>query len=229
MDGFYTKKEAASVLGVSTRQVNNYMTEGHLARVYSGKRAWIPKADVQKLYDRISHGKSAGPEDTADMKERLTKLEHEVEVLKLGLGFGAPRKVRTEVDLLLLRQKFIDLLARKEWSKKQISGIADDLISIQESELLIVLDRHGVSGWLPLHQICDKMLVYLENHPEFPGNGFNILQTRLLRAREKFLGLVFVTSKVPSKNMARATYLHSSLTAPGEIDRRVLDYISTLN
>jgi len=225
MEGFYTREQAASVLGVSSRQVSNYMKDGHIGIIYSGRRAWLPKEDVQRLYDRARHGLAPGSGDLEEIKATVAKLVHEVEVLKLGLGFGAKSRLRSEPELLLLRQKFMDLLGETSWSRKQMSGIADDLISLQETEIINLVERNGATAWLPLQELVNNMLGYVESDPEFPAAGLDILQSRLQRAKERFISLIYVTAKVPSRRQGHAGALHEAMSPPGGMDQAILGYI----
>lgn len=225
MEGYYTKKQAANVLGVSVRQINNYLTEKHLRVVYQGKLAWIPKEDAQKLYARIGWGIPAGPEELEELQARLAVLERDVEVLKLGLGFGPGSKIREAPELLLLRNKFIDLLSHDNWTNRQISSVADDLIGVHEQELLTLYSRVGAIAWVPLDDLASRMVTYIETQPEYPTKGLEVLRSRLIRARDRFLGLVYVTSKIPARRSAQAATLMGVLNKNGPVDDAVLDYI----
>ena len=128
MDGFYTKEEASTILGVSLRQINYYMSRGTLRRLLQGNKAWIPREDVQTLYDNLQKGLPPGQEEVKGLFQRVDDLEKEVQVLKLGLGFGSKVKERGETELLLLRQSILDMLAKDQWTIKQMSDYADELI-----------------------------------------------------------------------------------------------------
>lgn len=225
MEGYYTKNEAANALGVSVRQVNNYLSEKHLRVVYQGKRAWIPKEDVQKLYARATWGMPAGPGDFEELQGRIAVLEKDLEVLKLGLGFGPGSKIREAPELLLLRNKFIDLLTQDNWTNRQISSVADDLISVHEQELLTLYNRVGPIAWIPLDDLASRMVTYLEAHPEYPTKGLEVLRSRLIRARDRFLGLVYVASKIPARRSEAAATLLGVLQTAGPVDDAVLGYI----
>lgn len=225
MEGYYTKKQAANVLGVTVRQISNYMSEKHLRVVYQGKKAWIPKGDVQRLYSRVTWSKSQGDDDILDLQHRLAALTRDVEVLKLSLGFGAHTKPRDVSELLLLRQKFMDLLAEDSWTNKQLSSIADDLISVHEEELLTLYTRVGSIAWIPLDHLSSKMITFIERHEAFPTKGLDVLRARLMKARDRFLGLVYVNSKIPAKRSVESATLMGLLDPLGSIDKAVMGYI----
>lgn len=225
MEGYYTKKQAANVLGVTVRQISNYMSEKHLRVVYQGKKAWIPKDDVQRLYSRVTWSKSQGDDDILDLQHRLAALTRDVEVLKLSLGFGAHTKPRDVSELLLLRQKFMDLLAEDSWTNKQLSSIADDLISVHEEELLTLYSRVGSVAWIPLDHLSSKMITFIERHEAFPTKGLDVLRARLMKARDRFLGLVYVNSKIPAKRSTESATLMGLLDPLGSMDKAIMEYI----
>lgn len=228
MEGYYTKKQAANVLSVSVRQISNYLSEKHLRVVYQGQRAWIPKEDVQRLFARATWGKPPGGDDFQELQNRLAILESDVEVLKLGLGFGAGSKIRDVAELLLLRQKFMDLMSLDTWTNKQLSAIADDLLSVQEQELLALYNRVGSIAWIPLDHLSSRMITYIERREDFPTKGLEVLRARLIKARDRFLGLVYVTSKLPAKRSVESVTLMGLLNPLGAIDKAILDYVLAL-
>lgn len=225
MEGYYTKKQAANMLGVSVRQVNNYLSEKHLRVVYQGRCAWIPKDDVARLYARATWGKKSSSDEVEELQGRISLLERDVEVLKLSLGFGPGSKIRDAVDLLLLRNKFIDLLCMDTWTMKQISSVADDLIGVHEQELLTLYNQVGSIAWVPLDDLAARMITYIENQPDYPKKGLEVLRTRLIKARDRFLGLIYVTSKIPSRRSTEAATLMGVVNSLGPVDNAVLNYI----
>lgn len=228
MEGYYTKKKAANVLGVTERQISNYLREKTLSVIYQGRRAWIPKEEVTALFARVTWGKPPNSEDMQEVLNRLKSLETEVEVLKLGLGFGAKTGPRGEADLLVLRQKFMDYLAEDKWTNRQISSIADDLMSIHEQELYTLIQRIGSVAWVPLDHLSTKMLGYLEGKKNYPDGGLGVLHTRLSRSRDRFLGLVYATSKLPARRREESATLMGLLKRIGPLDDAVLGYILAL-
>jgi len=50
---FYTKKEAAEVLGVCTKTVERYLLAGKLKGAKFGKAWKISDADIQAFYDAV--------------------------------------------------------------------------------------------------------------------------------------------------------------------------------
>ena len=85
MVGFYSKEEAANLLGVTTRQITNYLKNGKLRKVYHNKRVWIPHEDVHLIYENAKKGLVPQREEFSAMERRLRQLEETVEVLKLGI------------------------------------------------------------------------------------------------------------------------------------------------
>lgn len=227
MEGYYSKRSAANILGVTERQVNNYLKENLLKGIYQGRRLWIPKDEVERLHTRVTWGRAPQTEEFQEVRARIQVLENEMEVLKLGLGFGTRKGSRDLAQLMLLRRKFMDLLSETKWSNRQISSIADDLISVQERELLTMIDHVGPTAWVPLIQLVDRMRFFIETRKSFPSDGLEVLHTRLNRSRDRFLGLVHVTHKIERKKTDTAT-LMGLLDSIGPIDEAVLKYIDSL-
>ncbi len=195
MKGFYTKQEAASILGVSVRQINNYFNEDKLTRVYQGKRAWVPKKEVDELYARVTRGPRISKEDVFDLQDRVVKLEREVGVLKLGLGFGSKRARKSSTDLMVLRQRAMDDLSKKSWNIKRMSEVADLLMTLQDEEIAELLQSYGSGAWVPLCDLSHRMLLCIEGHKEYPGKGLDVLHTRMMRARDRFFGLIYASTR----------------------------------
>jgi hypothetical protein len=229
MEGFYTKQEAARLLGISVRQINNYFTERKLSRVIRGNKAWIPKAEVRHLYDRAKKGPLLQQEDLLDLMDRVDDLVQQVETLKLGLGYGSKRPLRGEDELLLLRQRVLDSMTKQVWDRKWMSEIADQLMGMQAEEISILAESCGPSAWIPLCDLSYRMLSYIETHPEYPGRGLDVLETRLIRARDRFFGLVHSTTKVDmgmSQRQAERVY-ESLQVPPNGIEMHVVEYLSS--
>lgn len=228
MKGFYTKEEASHVLGVSVRQINNYFNEAKLSRVYQGRRAWIPREQVEALYAKTARGPALSQETVSDLVDRVQKLESEIDVLKLGLGFGAKRPPRNETELLLLRQQMVDGLAKTSWSRRRMAEIADELKTIQEEEVTTLLTAAGPTAWAPMVDLSKRMLSYAESRDEYPEGGYEIVARRLRDSRDRFYGLIYASTKVgglvPSKKAERA--LEFMVVPQNSIERHIATYIS---
>lgn len=227
MEGYYDKVQTSSILGVSARQIQNYIKDGRLRRIYQGKKLWIPKSDVTALHEQISSGIRPGREEIHDMATRLKRLEEEVEVLKLGLGFGARGKPRKKVELLMMRQTILDALAKGRWTNREISEAATLVAQIQEEELINLYDEVGAAAWAPIMDLMKAMLRHVENQPEYPGAGLQTLQQRIIQAREKFLGLVYATTHTATRPIAlKAAQVYHTLKIPlGALDQYILSVI----
>jgi hypothetical protein len=227
MEGYYSKRATANILGVTERQVNNYLKENLLKGIYQGRRLWIPKDEVERLHTRVTWGRAPQEAELQETRARVQVLENEMEVLKLGLGFGSRAGARDLAQLMLLRRKFMDLLTDSKWTNRQISAIADDLISIQERELINLIDHVGPTAWVPLLQLVDRMRFFIETRKTYPSDGLEVLHTRLTRSRDRFLGLVQVTSKLERQKVETAT-LMGLINKLGPLDEAILKYIDSL-
>ena len=227
MEGFYDKNQAANLLGISTRQVTNYLKEGRLRKVYSGRKVWIPREDIHSLYENIKKGLSPSREELTELSHRVQRIEETLEVLKLGLGFGSKRQPRTETELLVLRQEFLDEMSNPGWSIRRMSEIADVTASLNEEDLLLLCRLKGEMAWSPLFELVGRMIPYVETHESYPERGLGTLHSRLVRAKDRLLGLISAATKVttalPKKE---ALLLRSQLDiTPGHIDVFIAKYI----
>ncbi len=227
--------EAAHILNMSAKQVAKLIRDGKLSSRKTGSWVYIPREEVHRLYGGIHWGAKSTQSkafqtrinsvEPTELGTRVKSLEQDLEVLKLGLGFGAPKRTRGLEELSLLRQKFLDLLGKKKWENKQISTVADDLISVNESELIMLAVEVGEIAWIPLDQLAQRMLSYIESRDDYPTKGLDVLHTRLTRARDRFLGLVFATCKAPDGLGKDILTLHGLLEPPGGVDKAILAYI----
>jgi hypothetical protein len=227
MVGFYTKEEAASVLGVSTRQITNYLNSGKLRKVYHNKRVWMPHEDVHLLYENVKKGLVPHREEFSAMEKRLRQIEETVEVLKLGMGFGATQPPKSESDLLLLHSGVLQDLASPSWEVNRISEIADLFVSLREEDLQTLCKIKGHIAWTPLFDLCNRMVNFVETHKSFPECGLGTLRTRLLKAKDRLLGLILVSSKIDtSLRREDAVELRKQLdVVPNQMDAFIAQYI----
>jgi predicted transcriptional regulator len=228
VEGFYSKSDVALILGVSARQVQNYVNDNRLRRVLDGNRSWIPKSDVDNMYAGKRQAGSAKLGDLKPIEERLRSLEESVEILKAGLGFAAPKSNRSEAELLMIRQRVLDDLARTGWSSARMSAVADDLATLSEKDVATLCALKGVTAWVPLFDLCKRMLVNIENHPSYPENGLDSLHSRMERARDRVYGLITSATKVRSGvPTAKALDMYELLRMkPGAVDTFIATYVA---
>jgi hypothetical protein len=228
MEGFYTKEEAANILGVSVRQVNNYLKAGRLTRVKRGSnRTWIPKRDVQLMYEDDERSVPPSPADIHALIDRVTDLEKQIEVLKMGIGFGTKTRLRTDAELLVIRQSFIDDLSKRRWSKRRIAEVGDELQKIREEEVGTLYRIVGPMAWVPLCDLATRMVAYVEQHADYPAQGLDVLLTRVLRARDRFYGMVYASTKIET-GLPRpaAVRVHKAMVVtPDAIEVHIMHYI----
>tara|TARA_B100000214_G_scaffold374319_2_gene356720 strand:+ start:1043 stop:1741 length:699 start_codon:yes stop_codon:yes gene_type:complete len=227
MVGFYTKEEASNLLGVTTRQITNYLTNGKLRKVYHNKRVWIPHEDVHLVYENAKKGLVPHREEFSAMEKRIKQLEETVEVLKLGIGFGASKPPKSESDLLLLHSEVLQDLSSPGWEVNRISEIADIFVSLQEDDLQNLCRIKGEVAWAPLFDLSDRMINFVEVHESYPECGLGTLRARLIKAKDRLLGLILVASKIDtSLPRKEAVRLRESLDIiPNQIDTFVARYI----
>tara|TARA_B100000131_G_scaffold306090_1_gene332794 strand:- start:193 stop:891 length:699 start_codon:yes stop_codon:yes gene_type:complete len=228
MEGFYTKRETANLLGVSDRQVTNYLNQGKLRKVYHERRAWIPQEDVHSLYENAKKSLVPRREELTELEKRLNRIESTVEVLKLGMGFGAKKQPLSESDLLLLRSEILSDLSNPGWNIGRMSEIADTMMSLREEDLQTLCALKGSAAWTPLFDLTNRMINYIETHESFPECGLGTLRGRLLQSKDRLLGLIQVSSKIDTSLQRKtAEEMRASLEVmPNQIDTFVSRYIS---
>ncbi len=227
-DRFYTKTEAANILGVSVRQVTNYLQNGKLRRVYDRRnRVQIPAEDVRKLYDDRRSPAVPTRDEVEALQQRIVRLESTIEVLKLALGTGAPRRARTETELLLLRQQCLDAMSSGRWTTQLMTELADELMSLQDVDILLLCELRGVVAWTPLIDLARRMVRQIEHDPTYPGGGLDVIYQRLQRAEDRLLGLIQTCAAVPSKvppPLAKDLRRELQLR-PGHLESYIASYI----
>lgn len=228
MEGFYSKGEAARILGVTVRQIQLYGQGGSLRRVMEGVKVWIPREDVDRMYADRRSKLPIQRSDIHDLENRLKKAEETIEILKLGLGFGAERPPRTEAELLLSRQMVMDDLGRPSWPIRRMSEFADDVSTFREEDVYLLRKLKGLTSLLPYFDLLKRMLAHIEAHPSYPENGLDTLHARMVRTRDRMLGLLHASSSVASAlPAADAVKMHTLLDIkPKGVDAFVARYIA---
>lgn len=228
MDGFYSKGQAANILGVSVRQIQLYCQAGQLRRIFEGVKVFIPVEDVDKLYhDRRSH-LPVQHADISDLASRLKRAEETIEVLKLGLGLGAERRERTAAEILISHGAVMQDLAQTAWTPKRMSEVADDLSTFRETDVHLLKKLKGVTALTPYFDLVRRMVRHIEGHAALGEKGMDTLHARLIRARDRVLGMLnasmAVRTDIPVKDAVR---MHDLLKIePGYVDSFVAQYIS---
>lgn len=229
MEGFYSKGEAARILGVSVRQIQLYCQAGKLTRINEGKKAFIPISDVDRLYNTRGTKATVKRSDVEVLEERLKKVEATVNVLKLGLGFGAERPPRTEAELLVFRQNTLTLLGRASWPIRDMSEFADEMVTLHEGDAQLLYQMKGARALVPFFDLLRRMIRYTEAHPSYPENGLDTLHARMVRARDRTLGLLHVAS-IAKTDLAQEDaekLLDFVDLKPGQVDRYLARYIAS--
>jgi len=227
MQGFYTKAEAANILGCSIRTIGNHLRSGKLRRLEGEHRIYIPREDVENLYNyKVSTVPPSRQEFEALQKE-VRSLRNDVEVLKSGLGFGARRPVRSEADLLLLRSELLQDLARPGWTQRRMMEVADLMTSLREEEVELLCKHKGDRAWSPLFDLVRRMISHVEEHETYPANGLDILGHRLVQAQERLYGLINASIKIrtPLGNVRAKRILESVNVKPGALEAFIARYI----
>ena len=227
MEGFYSKDEAAHILGISVRSVTNYMIKGKIRKVKSGKRVWLPKEDVHAIFDGMTLGLVPGRDEFNGALARIEDLERTVEILKNSMGFRGRREKMTEQELFLFRTKVFQSLSLKKWSVRTISETSTNLMSFSPEEISGLIHLHGPMAWRPFLQLSGKMTRYLKNHTDYPGRGLGALLERLETSQNRFLGLVYASRHIDTGlRREHADRVLRSVTRPIlDIDLFITDFL----
>jgi len=230
MEGFYTKKDAATILGVTVRQITNYLKTEKVRKIYHQGKVYIPQEDVEALFDENTKSDIPRRDEFREVLNRVSVLEQTLEIIKLGMGFGTKRGPMTEAELLLLFQRSMDLLSKHAWPTRTVSEIADTLMSVSEEDTRNLCMLKGVKAWAPMMELSNRMIVYVEEQEDFPEKGLGALHDRLVRAKNRFLGLVYVSSKVGTQlPRIEAKEMRKRLEIkPSALDVYVIQYLTDI-
>jgi hypothetical protein len=231
MEGFYTKKDAANILGVTVRQITNYLKIEKVRKIYHQGKVYIPQEDIEALYDEGKKSNVPRRDEFREALNRIKILEQTIEIIKLGMGFGARRSPRTEAELLVFYQQVLDLLAKPAWPTRVISEIADTIMSLSEEDTKSLCMLKGVKAWAPLIDLSERMILFIEEKEDFPEKGLGALHDRLVRAKNRFLGLIYVSSKVATRlPRTEAREMRKRLEIPPKaLDSYIIKYLTDLS
>ena len=229
MEGHYDKKQVATILGVSLRQVGNLLANGSLTRVYGeNTKAWIPKTDVDRLISNRTASKVPTRDEFEILVKRMEDAEHTIDMLKLLLGQGPTLEPKSEVELLIFRQYVLDMMAKRQWGRREISQLADMFNTLLPDDVERMVVLRGAGAWVPIFELNSRLVRYIESDPVYPGKGLDVLYKRLVQAKDRLYGLIYTASKVHAplrKETAEQMIAHLEIK-PGVIDSFVGTYIS---
>lgn len=230
MEGFYSKAQAATILGVSTRQVDNYISARKLRRVKEGGKAWIPKDDVDELYRDRSLVRVPTMQEIATLQRQMDQLARQVKILQRGLGFGGGGPARSDAELRLLYQQVMDDLAEPGWPLPRVMEFTEELTSIREEDMEGLLRLRGVHSLLPFFDLARRMISYVEKHDQYPSHGTQAVRDRLLRARQVLLALLEINMKIETPTYTDASRaLYESLGREADfISNHIGGYIANM-
>jgi len=192
MEQFYKRAEAAAILNVSTHTITNYIKDGKLRSIKRGNTVYIPHDDVFYLYENKDAPLIVSRNEFNEVKKFIFSLQNEVNILKLSLGFGAKKKPRTDDELALLYYSVMTSLSKNSWATSKIYEFADTLISIREEDINRLITVRGPNGWICMIDLVDRMLSFISSNENYPLNGLDTLECRLIASRNRMCGLIHV-------------------------------------
>ena len=205
MEGFYTKDQAANILGVSTRQVDNYLRTKQLRKVKEHGRAWIPKTDVDAFYKGRELGKVPTMQEIVSLQQRMERAERQLKILQRGLGFGRHAEPRSDIELRLIYQATMDDLGEESWPIRRIMEFTEELSSIREEDMEGLLRLRGPAALTPFFDLARRMVVYLESHDQYANAGMQGVRDRLIQSRRVLLALVEINMQIETPLISDAT------------------------
>lgn len=196
---------------------------GKLRFLRVGNKVRIPKEDIERMVKWAVDEKS-NPDavDLVKLVRRVDSLEKQLEVLKLGLGFGGRVTRLSIIEVELLQKKFEDLLSKNSWTNKEISESAEDVLTLQEDEIRPLLTEKGVRVWIPFYKLMERMIDFVERSTNYPGNGLGVLSARLRRSKDRLLGMIQVVSG--GFQDRRFESINEILKMSGPLDQYLIDY-----
>jgi hypothetical protein len=204
MEGFYTKDQAARILGVSTRQVDNYLKDSKLRRVLEERRAWIPKEDVDKLYRDKKLKLVPTMEEITTLQQQMAQLQRQVKILQRGLGFGGSGEPRSDIEIRLLYQSVMDDLGAEGWPIRRVMEFTEELSSVREEDMAGLLRLRGPHALLPFFDLARRMVIYVESHDQYTSAGMQAVRDRLIQARRILLALLEINMKIETPLLSDA-------------------------
>ena len=192
MEQFYKRAEAATILGVSTHTITNYIQDGKLRSIKRGNAIYIPHEDIFYLYENKDAPLLVARNEFIELKKYVAVLQQEVNVLKLGLGFGAQRGPRSDDELMLIYYTIMNSLSKNSWTTAKIYEFADLLISLKEEDISRLITLRGPNSWIAMSDLTDRMLSFIKSGENYPLNGLDTLESRLIGAKNRMCGLIHI-------------------------------------
>jgi len=191
---FYTRKEAATILGVSPYTISNYIKKGILKNCGKSKSILVPSHEIHTFYENNNlYAGKVTKTDILRVESKITSLSSEVAILKMAIGIGSLGVQRTDEHLQVLYLEVMKMLSLSSWSTKEIFYIADLMISIRDSEIARWLNLKGTRAWTNLFDLSERMVNFIKGMPNMPREASAMLVGRMEAGRNRLYGLVFVS------------------------------------
>jgi hypothetical protein len=216
------------MLGVSIRQVENYISSGCLPSLRHARKTWIPREDLENFLQDKGPRRWGWSAESKRIWKHIQNLENSVETMKLGLGFGSVRPPRTFTELLVLHQQVLQDLLASDWPAHRMAQFADDLATLREEEVHLLCQSKGMNAVVPFFELCRKMILKIERSQDYPGRGLETLHARLMRAKGQVHGLLYAATRLrtplPAGEARRV--LKQVEDRPSLVDEFVASYIA---
>tara|TARA_Y100001938_G_C7958606_1_gene363064 strand:+ start:60 stop:752 length:693 start_codon:yes stop_codon:yes gene_type:complete len=226
MNNYYTRKEAANILGVTPTTVSKYIKDGLLKNIGNVKNILIPCEDIHHFYQSNHKLSNVSRAEMLSVEKKIDVLRSEMEVLKLVMGIGTPRPARTDSQLLSLFMDIMKLLSLQTWSTSDIFSIADIMVSIKDSEVARMLHLKGTKAWNGIFDLSGKMVRFIESNPALPKEASDMMCSRIEAGKNRLYGLLFVSLQSCGEiERAWAKRLANREMDRGSTDEFVISYL----
>ena len=157
-----TPGAAAKLLKVTTRTLNNYVSQGLLQAVYEQRRCFFRRADVIALAEVFNEGNDLAAVATTAIRAliRAEQCEKRLNELLSLLGFTTVSLVTTEPGILELYHRAIRMHSNEEpiVIAAQVFQFAKELLAFNEEYLRLVEHHTGDDEpWRVYLVACEKL------------------------------------------------------------------------
>ena len=218
LQGFYTRAEAATVLGVSHTTISQYVKDGKVRSTTIGRTTLIPQEDIIHFYSYKDKPPTVMRHEFEELKKMFEGQQTELNVLKVALGIRHRRAEWTDTRIRFFYSKVITDIGMASWETTRIYEYADELLSMSNKELARLLVLMSSDAWKVIYDLASRMMVYIKNLPAFPSSGLETLLFRIEGGRDKLCGHIHI-----ALNKEHAIKYQAAHKLQGEVEKKPLD------
>jgi excisionase family DNA binding protein len=182
MSAYYTREEAARVLGVTLRRVDAMRGQGKLRTIHvDGGRIVIPRQDVDKAYD----AQLTGPDNLAQfeaLEARMKILEEALDVTRSMVAANHARSTLPDAAVLLQREAALGMMAKASWPVHDIANMALWCRKLTDDEAECLFATYEERALLPFVELLQRMMDYVASTLTTPSGPLDHLNDHLVSA-----------------------------------------------